>query len=848
MNLTALEAAADEALALTLASPTLRVADVIGTTLLECDPSLPLCDVAQQMQAARCSAMVVVTDNRPVGIWTERDALALDFNDPNAFLRPVGEVMSQPVLTISREASLQEVVARFLQDRVRHYLVVDEQGQRCGFISQSDVVMNHGIEHYLHLRQVASVIRRPPITVAADESLAGVARLMRETRVDAVLVRYPEGEFGIVTERDLVRFVAHHRVAEPVGPLASRPVIAIPRDGSLYGARRLLLERRVRHVAISDEGGDLVGLISFFDIISGIEHAYVEELKGALEERDQALRVSRRSLHLAERVLESSMEGILITDADGIIESVNPAFTRVTGYSSEEVVGQNPSLLSSGRHDHTFYETMWRKLRSEGHWQGEIWNRRKSGEIYPELLTITAIIDEKGALSHYAALFNDITELKESEERIKHLAYYDPLTGLPNRRLLNDRLRVAIAHAHRAHGRLGILFIDLDRFKRINDSLGHNTGDDLLKGVAGRLLTCVREDDTVARMGGDEFIIILSELGDPEDTAVAARRVIEELKQPQLIQGKELVVTCSIGISIYPEDGLTSDVLLRNADTAMYRAKEVGRNSYQLYTPAMNARSLEHLALETGLRRAVERGELRVFYQPVVSAGSHRLVGAEALLRWQHPEMGLIPPGDFIPIAEESGLIIPIGEWVLRSACRQLMQWRQQGRRDFTIAVNLSPRQFREPGFVEMVKHALATEGGDPRGLELELTETMLMEQARENVVKLRELREMGIGIALDDFGTGYSSLSYLKRFAIDKLKIDRSFVRDIERSAEDGAIVSAVITLARSLGLQVVAEGVEEAHQATTLHRYGCDLLQGFLFGQPVPVEQFPSSEADGS
>jgi diguanylate cyclase (GGDEF)-like protein len=483
---------------------------------------------------------------------------------------------------------------------------------------------------------------------------------------------------------------------------------------------------------------------------------------------------------------------------------------------------------------------MWDSLRQTGYWQGEVWNRRKSGEIFPELLTIAAIRNREGRLTHYAALFSDITEMKENEERIRHLAYYDVLTGLPNRRLLEDRLRVALAHAHRNRRQLAVLFIDLDRFKRINDSLGHEVGDRLLVAIAHRLRNVLREDDTVARMGGDEFVAVLSDIESPDHAVQIALRLIGALMCPVRVDEHELVVTTSVGISIYPDDSDSALALVKNADIAMYRAKDSGRNSFQLYAPAMNARSLEHLALESALHRALERGEFELYYQPLLDAGHCSIVAAEALLRWHHPELGLVAPADFIPLAEETGLIISIGAWVLRSACLQLARWHAQGHRNLRVAVNISARQFHDPDFITLAGRIVGETGIEPHHITLELTESMLMDDALDTIRMLAQLHNMGFAIAMDDFGTGYSSLSYLKRFPINELKVDRVFIRDIERSADDAAIVSAIIGLAHSLGLHVVAEGVETASQLTFLQQQGCDFLQGFHFSPPVAVGTF--------
>ncbi|MBS0554354.1 MAG: EAL domain-containing protein, partial [Proteobacteria bacterium] len=485
---------------------------------------------------------------------------------------------------------------------------------------------------------------------------------------------------------------------------------------------------------------------------------------------------------------------------------------------------------------------MWESIHADGSWQGEVWNRRKNGEIFPEFLTINAITDHDGRLTNYAALFSDISQVKESEQRIRDLAYYDPLTGLPNRRLLDDRLQVELAHASRQHGRVAVMFVDLDRFKRINDSLGHEVGDQLLVEVARRLRSCLREDDTVARMGGDEFVVVMSDFDGPEGAVHAAGRMADALRDPIAVDGRELVVTCSIGISLYPDDGADSSTLIKNADVAMYRAKDEGRNAFQLYQPAMNARSLEHLALEAALHRALPADELLLHYQPIISVDGRNIVAAEALLRWRHPDLGLVSPAEFIPIAEETGLIVPIGEWVLRTACAQHAAWRAAGRLPIRMMVNISARQFRDHGFVDMVRRVLRETGMPPHLLTLELTESILMDDTRQGIVLLEELRLLGLRVALDDFGTGYSSLGYLKRFPIDELKIDRLFVRDIDRNPRDAALAAAIISIGHSLGLCVVGEGVETAAQLDTLASHGCDFVQGFHFSPPVAAEAFPA------
>ncbi|HSP32720.1 MAG TPA: EAL domain-containing protein [Thermoanaerobaculia bacterium] len=444
------------------------------------------------------------------------------------------------------------------------------------------------------------------------------------------------------------------------------------------------------------------------------------------------------------------------------------------------------------------------------------------------------------AVGMIACLLEDEREASElAAVEIEHLAYHDALTGLPNRPLFMDRLIVALAQANRAHQKLAVFFLDLDRFKDINDSLGHTTGDTLLKAVAERIRRCVREGDTVARFGGDEFTLMIPKIENVEDGAKIAQKIIETLKIPFFVNDRELFVTTSIGVSLYPIDGADPETLVRNADTAMYRAKDHGRDNYQLYAPAMNAQALQRLALENLLRKALSNDELVLYYQPQIEAKTHAISGVEALIRWRHPDLGLLSPMNFIPLAETSGLIVPIGEWVIRTACRQIKQWQRRFDQDFTIAVNLSARQFQQPDLVEMIRSAIDATGVEPRSLELEITESNAMQNAENTIYSLRELKSVGVNISMDDFGTGYSSLNYLKRFPIDILKLDQMFVRDAATDPTDAAIVSAVIQMAHSLRLKVVAEGVEREDQLEFLTRQGCDTIQGYFFSPPLPADQ---------
>jgi diguanylate cyclase (GGDEF)-like protein/PAS domain S-box-containing protein len=544
---------------------------------------------------------------------------------------------------------------------------------------------------------------------------------------------------------------------------------------------------------------------------------------------------AEQRLQLSDKVFQNTQEGIVVTDGVGNIVSVNPAFTAVTGYLPEEVMGRNPKVLQSGRHDQAFYDAMWAELKATGQWQGEIWNRRRNGEIYPEWLHISAVRDAAGCVVYYVAVFSDISVVKENEERLHHLAHFDALTGLPNRVLFADRLSQAMAHAKRGNADIGLLFLDLDRFKLINDTLGHRAGDTLLQLAAERIMGAVREQDTVARLGGDEFTVILPEVAGPAGAANVAEKIIESLSASFRIENQEVSIGASIGIAVYPLAGEDVETLVKHADIAMYRAKEAGRNNYQFYRPGHEGQPRDIFELEHGLRRALERHEMRLVYQPQIEIESGTIVALEALLRWDHPTRGDIPPADFIPVAEDSGLIGSIGEWVLREACLQNKAWQDHGLPPVRVAVNMSVRQLRNARFAKRVSEILEETGLDPRWLEIEITESMVMQFAKDVMDVLWHLKSLGIRLSIDDFGTGYSSLSYLKRLPVDTLKIDRSFIEGLDSNLNDQAISNAIIAVANSLSLRVVAEGVETEKQLWFLRQHSCCDAQGFFFCRPI-------------
>lgn len=563
--------------------------------------------------------------------------------------------------------------------------------------------------------------------------------------------------------------------------------------------------------------------------------------------REKALQEQSRNMRLAAAVFESQ-EGMLVTNADNVILRVNQAFVRITGYTPEEAVGQTPILFKSGRHDGSFYAAMWNKIQETGAWEGEIWNRRKDGEVYPAHLNITAVHDTDGNIANFVATMTDITLSKAAEDEIKNLAFYDPLTHLPNRRLLLERLQLALASCARSGKKTALLFIDLDHFKTLNDTLGHDFGDMLLQQVAERLTVCLRKGDTVARIGGDEFVVILEGLSKTNleaaaETKIVGEKILATLNQPYQLGQHEYLSTPSIGVTMIEDQQSSIDELLKQADIAMYQSKMSGRNALHFFDPRMQDAISSRAELEGELRAAIRTHQFQLHYQIQVDSTGAPL-GAEALIRWAHPKRGIVSPLQFIPAAEETGLILPIGQWVLDTACAQLKDWQDKPVvRELVLAVNVSPKQFHQTDFADHVQQAINRHGIDARHLKLELTESMLLDNIENTIATMNALKEIGIRLSLDDFGTGYSSLQYLKRLPLDQLKIDRSFVRDIATDDNDKAIVRTIISMAQSLNLNAIAEGVETEAQRQLLLDTGCTNFQGYLFGKPMPAGEFESS-----
>lgn len=573
--------------------------------------------------------------------------------------------------------------------------------------------------------------------------------------------------------------------------------------------------------------------------IADMAHAF-NSMMAVMEEREAALRVAAIAFEIEE--------GMIVTDSDEVVVRVNRVFTKLTGYSAEDAIGKKLSALKSDHENAAFYPRMQEILHRDNHWQGEIRNRRKNGEIYPEWMTITAVVGVDGKITNYISAFFDITERKQAEEKIHNLAFYDPLTQLPNRRLLFDRLNQAVASSARNQTSAALLFIDLDNFKILNDTRGHDIGDLLLIEVAQRLRTCIRESDTLARLGGDEFVVLVEGLNNDKNQAAVQAQGVGEIvlkatSQPYTLNGIEHYSSSSIGISLLANYRQNLDDLLKQADTAMYAAKKSGRNTLRLFDPEMQETLEIHSQLEAGIRKGLPKDEFSLYYQVQVDS-EHCPIGAEALIRWDHPEQGMISPTQFIPVAEDSGLILPLGQWVLQTACAQLIKWGDDPlTSELTLAVNVSAREFRKPGFVKQVSEAIKQTGINPERLKLELTESTVLENVADTIAKMHSLKMIGVRFSMDDFGTGYSSLAYLTQLPLDQLKIDQSFVQNIGTKPTDAMIVQTIVGMANNLGIEVIAEGVETHAQRDFLLEAGCKFYQGYLFGKPLPSKDFESS-----
>lgn len=813
------------------------VSRICQTDVVCCAPGDTLEQALKLMSERRIGSVLVCEGEYPVGILTGREAMSccLQAGVPERAVR-LADVMSTNLLIVSADTTLDEVGVELLGHQLRHAVVVDGRGKLLGIASESDIVNNQGVEHDLFLRSVSDIAPASMLRLTGDTVMRDAIARMRSHSQSAALVRMG-GKDYILTDTDVIRILAAGMALDsPLGSLRLSELVSVDHEISLYIARKIFRRHGFRHLGLSDEQGRITGILSYSDILRSVERDYVARLREMLQSSSEALRQSMQNLRLIERVIHASMEGVVVTDSTGAIQSVNPAFTAITGYEAHEVIGKNPNILSSGRHDRPFYDRMWSALNRTGEWQGEIWNRTKSGEVYPEWLSITAIMDAEGRVTQYAAIFHDLTEMKRSEARIRQMALFDNLTRLANRRLFQDRLDMAIRYARDHDRSFAVLAVDLDMFKRINDRFGHEYGDDVLRTIADRIDSEIEAGDTAGRPGGDEFSVILTDVdGDRLHERIEhLRRVIST---PILIDTTEVRITAGIGVAVYPVDADSGDELLSSAEAALHQSKDMGHNSCSFFSQEVLQKRRSSYLLAAQLHHALDKREFSLVYQPKIGLDSGKVEGVEALIRWHNAELGTVAPDQFIPLAENTGLINEIGDWVLEETVAQAADWVGNGV-PIQIAINLSARQFQNGSIVQRIRERLAEFELESRWLSVELTETCFLDSAEQTAEALLALREQGVGVAIDDFGTGYSSLSYIRTMSLDHLKIDRSFINNITESERDRQLVRAIIAMSHALGLSVVAEGVETTEQFRILRDLGCDQAQGYLICRPQSAE----------
>ncbi len=817
----------------------LLVRQVAQQDLVTCTPDDYVALVVSLMAKHSIGCVVVCKTNRPVGIVTRRDIMRLTVAGADFATTSVARCMSAPLKTVTTSETIDDAGLSFLAGGFRHLIVVDDEGCLFGILSETDVVNSQGVEHDLFLRSVADVISHEALMIPESETARMAAERLKTTGHSAALIGSNDEIKGIITENDLMVCLADGHIDEPLTEFVNGSLISVEADLSLYNARKIFRQHSFHHLGVKRHDGEVIGLISYSDILRNVEMDYVYRLKELLNERDRALAISQHNLKLADKVIEASMEAIVVTDLNATIQRVNPAFTEITGYEEWEVLGKNPNLLSSGRHDAAFYQTMWKQLHEKGHWQGEIWNRRKDGTIYPEWLTITVVEDDSGEICQYASIFSDLSEIKKSEARIKRLAYFDELTRLPNRKMFNDRLHLSLGYAQEHGHKAALAFLDLDFFQRINDRLGLEAGDLVLREVGRRIEAQLDEGDTVARFGGDSFNMILTDVEDDTVVSEFLNRLLQAIKQPIVISGKEVQLTASVGVSFFPTDATIAEELFQCAEVAVKQAKDFGRNSFRFFSSEQHRIVQSRYRMANDLQRAIDTEQFELYYQPKVSLVDRKTEGAEALIRWQHPQLGFIPPDEFIPLAEDLGLIDQIGHYVLCEAVRQSAAWYEQGYA-IPVAINVSAKQMQRQDMAEDILKVIQKHQLPPYLLSVELTETSFLHCLEETKRAINQLRDAGIRIAIDDFGTGYSSLSYIRNINMDVLKIDRSFLINIESSDVDRTIVSSIIDMSQAMGLEVVAEGIETETQYAMLKALNCDQIQGYLIARPMPAENF--------
>ena len=816
-----------------------RVMDICRQDVITCQQQDNVSSAVRLMSDYNIGSVIVCNDREPLGILTRRDAMRV-MTESGATDIPVVEVMSSPLISVKTDTTVDELGIQLMSCRIRHAVVVDDQGSLVGVVSESDIVNSHGLEHDLFMRSIYEVCNHNPLRFPDSCSLKYAIERIRTAGHTAAMIEGSDGDLKIITETDVIQLMArrYELLEKPLHEFTFKKLMSVPRNISIFNARRYFRKHGFRHLGVVNDHQQVIGLASYSDILRNVELDYIFRLRELLNDHTHHLNETRNHLRIIEKVIDSSMEGIVICNAEGYIQSVNPAFTQITGYQDWEVIGSNPNVLSSGRHDKKFYQRMWQQLKLKGRWQGEIWNRHKDGRVYPEWLSITVIENDHGDVIQYAAIFHDLTEIKRSEARINKMSYFDEVTHLANRRLFNDRLNNALEYAADKNDIVSLINLDLDWFKTINDRFGQSEGDLVLKEIARRIEDTLSDAGSVARPGGDEFSIILTGLDSPNVVPLFLDRLTKVISSPVLIQDTEIRLTASIGIAFYPQDAENPEDLLRCADAAMLEAKHLGRNSYSFFSSELDRQSRSRFEMTALLQNALAKDEFRLFYQPKVCLKTGHILGVEALLRWFSPDLGQVSPADFIPLAEDMGLIDQIGDWVIETAIKQAKKWETQ-QMPISVAVNVSARQFQRGNVAGRVVGLLNRYDLPTRYFGIELTETSFMHSADKTRSAITELLSVGVSVAIDDFGTGYSSLNYIRTLSISQLKIDLSFIRNIETSDKDRRLVEAMIAMAHAMDYKVIAEGIETQGQLKLLRRMGCDQGQGFLFSRPQPEDK---------
>ncbi|GAA0784525.1 EAL domain-containing protein [Marinobacterium sediminicola] len=811
----------------------LKVASICQPDIISIELGESLARALELMVAYHVGSVVVEELGLAQGVLTRRQAIGMALSDQGDVA--ITREALQPIPKVNADLELGELGLELISKNVNHAMVYSAAGERLGIVSQSDIVNHQGLEHDLFLKPLQEVTHYEVLRLSKHCSFRKAMERMHGVNYSAVLVGEEESGWQIMTETDVVRFLrAGVDPDSALEDLELPRLICVDSDMSLFNVRSYFKRHEFRHIGVRDASGKVVGLASYADILRSVEMDYVYRLRELLNDHSRALKQSQHDLRLIEKVINASREGVVITDADGCIQSVNPAFTLITGYEAWEALGNNPSMLSSGRHDKQFYSELWQTLVEDGSWQGEIWNRRKDGSVYPEWLSITAIENDQGLVCQYAAIFHDLTELKRSQARMQQLSWFDAVTGLANRRLFEDRLQLAYNYSREQGQMMALLALDIDLFKQINDRFGHKGGDLLLQQVAERIGATLGDRGTAARPAGDEFNIILTEVADTSELTAFLDELTRVLSMPFWLERDEVRVMVSIGVAVAPGDAGSGEALIRCAEIALQHSKEQGRNSICFFSPAQHEATLSRYRIAGLLQQALDNDEFHMVYQPQIEVDSGKLIGVEALIRWYSPQLGQVSPEVFIPVAEDAGLIEAVGYWALEQSIAETMKWLEKGL-ELKISVNFSARQFQR-GEVASRLLALLNKYQLPAELfVVELTETCFVHSAEATECELVRLREHGVRIAIDDFGTGFSSLSYIRNMSLDMIKIDRSFISQINAENSGGRLVQAMIDMSHAMELEVVAEGVESAQDLAVLKQLGCDMAQGYHIARPM-------------